>query len=169
MCYLNIHLRLQYIPFAITFKKLFSIIQQDIIALLLEDNATFELPLEYRESLVSELKTPSRRMSDDGEVAVNISLDWQVLICNIIRDVLQGRPTYPGFLLSLRNCSQARLEVIFSVSIFDPWLLVACTCYFCHLPQMHVAYCEGIASLVFSIFSFVYNHCQLMEALHPKI
>lgn len=90
---------------------------QDIIALLLEDNATFELPLEYRESLVSELKTPSRRMSDDGEVAANISLDWQVLICNIIRDVLQGRPTHPGFLLSLRNCSQARLEVIFSLCL----------------------------------------------------
>ena len=118
-------MRLHYLPFAITFKRLLSTIQQVIIALLLEDNATFELPLEYRESLVSELKTPSRRMSDDGEVATNISLDWQVLICNIIRDVLQGRPTHPGFLLSLRNCSQARLEVIFSVSIFDPWLWLA--------------------------------------------
>lgn len=121
--------------------------------MLLEDNAKFELPQEYRESLVSELRTPSRRMSDDGEVAANISLDWQVLICNIIRDVLQGRPTNPGFLLSLRNCSQARLEAIFSVSIFYLLLLMACTCQFYHLPQVNLIWLTVRFSF-FGVFFF---------------
>ena len=82
----------------------------------MEDNVTFELPLEYRESLVAELKTPSRRMSDDVEAAISIGVDWQVLVCNVIRDVLEGRPTNPGFLLSLEKCTQNQLEMIFSVS-----------------------------------------------------
>lgn len=84
--------------------------------MLLEDNITFELPLEYREGLVAELKTPSRRLSDDDEAAISIGLDWQVLVCNIIRDVLEGRPANPGFLLSLQNCTHNQLDMIFSVS-----------------------------------------------------
>ena len=55
-------------------------------------------------------------MSDDSEGAMSTSLDWQVLVCNVIRDVLEGRPTKPGFLLSLQNCSQPQLDCIFSVS-----------------------------------------------------
>ncbi|XP_068722268.1 integrator complex subunit 8-like isoform X2 [Montipora capricornis] len=90
---------------------------KDVIALLLEDNISFELPLEYRECLVTELKAPSRRMSDDSEGAMSISLDWQVLVCNVIRDVLEGRPTKPGFLLSLQNCSQPQLDCIFSLCL----------------------------------------------------
>ena len=92
-------------------------ITQDIIAVLLEDNITFELPLEYRKKLVTELRTHSRRMSEDDESAANIPLDWQIMVCNIIRDVLEGRPANPGFWLSLENGSQAQLEMIFSVSI----------------------------------------------------
>ena len=85
--------------------------------MLLEDNITFELPLEYRERLVAEVKAPSRRMSEDDEAAIsNVALDWQVMVCNVIRDVLEGRPATPGFLLSLENCSQKQLEIIFSVS-----------------------------------------------------
>ena len=90
--------------------------KQDIITVLLEDNITFELPLEYRESLVAELKTPSRRMSDDDETAISIALEWQVRVCNVIRDVLEGRLANSGFWLSLENCSQNQLETIFSVS-----------------------------------------------------
>ena len=90
---------------------------QDIIAVLLEDNITFELPLEYRENLVTELRTHSRRMSEDEDSAGSISLDWQIMVCNIIRDILEGRPANPGFWLSLENCSQNQLENIFSVSI----------------------------------------------------
>lgn len=83
----------------------------------MEDNITFELPLEYRKNLVTELRTHSRRMSEDEESAANIPLDWQIMVCNIIRDVLEGRPANPGFWLSLENCSQGQLEMIFSVSI----------------------------------------------------
>ena len=82
----------------------------------MEDNITLELPLEYRKHLVTELRTHSRRMSEDEESAA-IPLDWQIMVCNIIRDVLEGRPANPGFWLSLENCSQAQLEMIFSVSI----------------------------------------------------
>ncbi|XP_020623950.1 integrator complex subunit 8-like [Orbicella faveolata] len=89
----------------------------DIIVVLLEDNITFELPLEYRKNLVSELRTHSRRMSEDEESATNIPLDWQIMVCNIIRDVLEGRPANPGFWLSLENCSQAQLEMIFSLCL----------------------------------------------------
>lgn len=56
-------------------------------------------------------------MSEDEESAANIPLDWQIMVCNIIRDVLEGRPTNPGFWLSLENCFQGQLEMIFSVSI----------------------------------------------------
>ena len=95
----------------------FFAITQDIIALLLEDNITFELPLEYRKNLVTELRTHSRRMSEDEESAANIPLDWHIMVCNIIRDVLEGRPAIPGFWVSLENCSQGQVEMIFSVSI----------------------------------------------------
>lgn len=90
---------------------------KDIIQLLLEDNITFELPLEYREGLVAELKIPSRRLSDDDEAAISIGLDWQVLVCNIIRDVLEGRPANPGFLLSLQNCTHNQLDMIFCLCL----------------------------------------------------
>jgi len=56
-------------------------------------------------------------LSEDEESAANIPLDWQIMVCNIIRDVLEGRPANPGFWLSLENCSQAQLEMIFSVSL----------------------------------------------------
>lgn len=72
--------------------------------------------MEYRENLVTELRTNSRRMSEDEEIIGNISLDWQVMVCNIIRDVIEGRPTNSGFWLSLGNCYQNQLDVIFSVS-----------------------------------------------------
>ena len=93
-----------------------SSIIQNVIAILLEDNIALELPLEYRENLVTELRTNSRRMSEDEEITGNVSLDWQVMVCNIIRDVIEGRPTNPGFWLSLGNCYQNQLDVIFSVS-----------------------------------------------------
>ncbi|RMX54135.1 hypothetical protein pdam_00017386 [Pocillopora damicornis] len=86
----------------------------NVIAILLEDNIALELPLEYRENLVTELRTNSRRMSEDEEITGNVSLDWQVMVCNIIRDVIEGRPTNPGFWLSLGNCYQNQLDVIFS-------------------------------------------------------
>lgn len=93
-----------------------SSIIQNVIAILLEDNIALELPLEYRENLVTELRTNSRRMSEDEEITGNVSLDWQVMVCNIIRDVIEGRPTNSGFWLSLGNCYQNQLDVIFSVS-----------------------------------------------------
>lgn len=89
----------------------------NVIAILLEDNIALELPLEYRENLVTELRTNSRRMSEDEEITGNISLDWQVMVCNIIRDVIEGRPTNPGFWLSLGNCYQNQLDVIFSLCL----------------------------------------------------
>ena len=55
-------------------------------------------------------------MSEDEEITGNVSLDWQVMVCNIIRDVIEGRPTNSGFWLSLGNCYQNQLDVIFSVS-----------------------------------------------------
>ncbi|XP_078367227.1 integrator complex subunit 8-like isoform X2 [Oculina patagonica] len=89
----------------------------DIISVLLEDNISFELPLEYRENLVTELRTHSRRMSEDEDSSGSIPLDWQIMVCNIIRDILEGRPANPGFWLSLENCSQNQLEVIFSLCL----------------------------------------------------
>lgn len=89
----------------------------NVVAILLEDNIALELPLEYRENLVAELRTNSRRMSEDEESIANISLDWQVMVCNIIRDILEGRPTNPGFWLSLGNCSQNQLDIIFSLCL----------------------------------------------------
>ncbi|XP_022798961.1 integrator complex subunit 8-like [Stylophora pistillata] len=89
----------------------------NVVAILLEDNIALELPLEYRENLVAELRTNSRRMSEDEESIANISLDWQVMVCNIIRDILEGRPTNPGFWLSLGNCTQNQLDIIFSLCL----------------------------------------------------
>lgn len=57
-------------------------------------------------------------MSEDEESTGSIALDWQVMVCNVIRDILEGRPTNPGFWLSLEKCSENQLEIIFSVSVF---------------------------------------------------
>ena len=82
----------------------------------MEDNITFELPLEYRETLVAELTTHTRRMDDEDD-ADSIALNWQVMVCNIIREVLEGRPANTGFWLSLENCTQNHLEFVFTVSV----------------------------------------------------
>ena len=82
----------------------------------MEDNITFELPLEYRETLVAELTTHTRRMDDEDD-ADSIALNWQVMVCNIIREVLEGRPANTGFWLSLENCTQSHLEFVFTVSV----------------------------------------------------
>lgn len=94
-------------------------LSQDIIPLLLEDNVTFELPLAYRESLVAELKTQSQRMDEEDEATDSITLERQAVVCNIIREVLEGRPANTAFWLSLENCTEKHLDLVFSVSVFS--------------------------------------------------
>ena len=93
-------------------------LSQDIIPLLLEDNVAFELPLAYRESLVTELKTQSQRMDEEDEATDSITLERQAVVCNIIREVLEGRPANTAFWLSLENCTEKHLDLVFSVSVF---------------------------------------------------
>lgn len=93
-------------------------LSQDIIPLLLEDNVAFELPLAYRESLITELKTQSQRMDEEDEATDSITLERQAMVCNIIREVLEGRPTNTAFWLSLENCTEKHLDLVFSVSVF---------------------------------------------------
>ena len=93
-------------------------LSQDIIPLLLEDNVAFELPLAYRESLVTELKTQSQRMDEEDEATDSITLERQAMVCNIIREVLEGRPANTAFWLSLENCTEKHLDLVFSVSFF---------------------------------------------------
>ena len=94
-------------------------LSQDIIPLLLEDNVAFELPLAYRESLVTELKTQSQRMDEEDEATDSITLERQAMVCNIIREVLEGRPANTAFWLSLENCTEKHLDLVFSVSFFS--------------------------------------------------
>ena len=93
-------------------------LSQDIVSLLLEDNVAFELPLAYRESLVTELKTQSQRMDEEDEASESITLERQAMVCNIIREVLEGRPANTAFWLSLENCTAKHLDLVFSVSFF---------------------------------------------------
>ncbi|KAM7448754.1 Integrator complex subunit 8 [Porites harrisoni] len=90
---------------------------KDIIPLLLEDNVAFELPLAYRESLITELKTQSQRMDEEDEATDSITLERQAMVCNIIREVLEGRPTNTAFWLSLENCTEKHLDLVFSLCL----------------------------------------------------
>ena len=62
----------------------------------------------------------SKKMDDDDDEerkAWDVALDWQVMVCNTIREVIDGRPVQPVFWLSLKSCSKNQLENIFSVSV----------------------------------------------------